>query len=313
MTKLLSILMLSIILFGCSNNQPKKTNKKRVTKLVLIDELIDKGTQEISCFYYKSRLFNGTAFDVYPNSKLSQKYTIKNGLIDGLYKTYYENGKLKGESSYSNGLLNGLVKNWNEDGQLEAYNYENGQLVRIQTEIITEPIEGEIIEQKIERTEKIVTQSSVETPVTKREKKKTIIKKEEPEEEVIEEKKPEVSKKALYPGKKKNPVAFESRNADLGDSEGGGGNGIDNELGNRNPIFLPDPIYDSEAEGVVVVHIIVDQFGDVLSVSPGEKGSTTQNKQLLGRAKEAAFKTKYPPKADAPNQHGKLIYNFQKN
>ena len=97
---------------------------------------------------------------------------------------------------------------------------------------------------------------------------------------------------------------------DLGNGENEDGY----QLGsNRNPTFLPKPIYDSEAEGKVVVHIIVDQLGNVIFAKPGEKGSTTQNKQLLSGAKNAALKTKYPSKVDAPNQHGKLIYTFTKN
>ena len=315
MKKLLSILMLSMILFGCSNNQKK-------SQRVLIDALIDKGTQEISSFYYKSELFNGIAFDVYPNGKLSQEYPVKNGKIDGLYKTYYENGKLKRKASYRNGLLNGLVKNWNEDGQLEEYNYEDGQLVRIQTEINTKPVEEEIIEEQIESTEEIVTRTTIDALKVKKPEKK----KKKPKEEVIKEKKQKVNEKAIYPGKKKTTITSEGNekgvgnqgtiggdsnpDADLGDL-GNGGNGNEYQLGNRNPIVLPKPIYDSEAEGKVVVHIIVDQLGNVISAKPGEKGTTTQNKQLLANAKEAALKTKYPPKADAPNQHGKLIYTFQ--
>ena len=90
---------------------------------------------------------------------------------------------------------------------------------------------------------------------------------------------------------------------------------VNHQLGNnRNPTFFPPPLYDSEAEGlVVVVHIIVDKLGNVIFANAGGKGSTTLNKRLLVRAKEAALKTKYLPKADAPNQHGKIIYTFQKN
>ena len=120
--------------------------------------------------------------------------------------------------------------------------------------------------------------------------------------------------RALYKGKKKTSVTFQGRNpdADLGDF-GNEGNGNEYQLGNRNPDYLAYPIYDSEAEGKVVVHIIVDKLGNVIFANPAEKGSTILNKQLLDRAKEAALKTKYPPKADAPNQHGKLIYTFTKN
>ena len=165
-------------------------------------------------------------------------------------------------------------------------------------------------EEIIKTQKKIVTQNTTKAIEFKKTEKVV-----EDTEEIIEEVKQEVNIKALYTGKKKTAVTFEGRNpdADLGDL-GNGENEDGYQLGsNRNPTFLPKPIYDSEAEGKVVVHIIVDQLGNVIFAKPGEKGTTTQNKQLLDRAKEAALKTKYPPKADAPNQHGKLIYTFKKN
>ena len=175
-------------------------------------------------------------------------------------------------------------------------------------------------EKNTKPVEEIVTQTTTEALVVKKpEKKNEEVIEEVVEaviEEVIEEIKPEVNKKALYPGKKKTTVTFEGRNDDddlgyVGEEGEGEGKGNGAELGNRNPIFLPEPIYDSEAEGKVVVRIIVDQFGNVISAIT-DIGTTLDN-QLLVRAKEAAFKTKYPPKEDAPNQHGKLIYTFQKN
>ena len=85
-----------------------------------------------------------------------------------------------------------------------------GKIEPESTEDITEIVEEEIIEEQIESTEEIITQSTVETPtVEKTEKKEKVVKKEEPKEEVIEEKKPEINKKALYPGKKKTETYSE--------------------------------------------------------------------------------------------------------
>ena len=165
-------------------------------------------------------------------------------------------------------------------------------------------------EEIIKTQKKIVTQNTTKAIEFKKTEKVV-----EDTEEIIEEVKQEVNIEALYTGKKKTAETFEGRNpdADLGDL-GNGENEDGYQLGsNRNPTFLPKPIYDSEAEGKVVVHIIVDQLGNVIFAKPGEKGSTTQNKQLLSGAKNAALKTKYPSKVDAPNQHGKLIYTFTKN
>ena len=194
------------------------------------------------------------------------------------------------------------------------------------TEELTEIVQEEIIEQQIESTEKIVTQSLVETPVVeKTEKKKKIIKKEEPKEEVIEEKKPEVNKKALYPGSKKTKTTSEGNkkgdgnqgsidgnpNSEVYEGGGIGKNGTAYQLGGRKVEFKAKPTYKLQVEGKIVVIITVDRLGNVINAIPGAKGSTTLNKQLLQRAKTAALKTKFDPKQTAPtNQQGKIVYHF---
>ena len=204
-----------------------------------------------------------------------------------------------------------------------------GELEPEDTEEVTEIVEEEIIEQQIESKQEIVTQSTVETPtVEKTEKKEKVVKKEEPKEEVIEEKKPEVNKKALYPGKKKNKNQSEGNkkgdgnqgaidgdpNADVYEGGGVGENGTAYQLAGRSVAFKAKPIYNTQVEGKVVVMITVDRLGNVINAIPGAKGSTTLNKQLLQRAKAAALKTKFDPKQTAPtNQQGKIIYHFQLN
>tara|TARA_B110000444_G_scaffold181156_1_gene169956 strand:+ start:215 stop:679 length:465 start_codon:yes stop_codon:yes gene_type:complete len=154
------------------------------------------------------------------------------------------------------------------------------------------------------------------------------MKKEEPKKEVIEEKKPEVNKKALYPGKKKNKHQSEGNkkgdgkqgaidgdpNADVYEGGGIGENGTAYQLGGRSVAFKAKPIYNTQVEGKVVVMITVDRLGNVINAIAGAKGSTTLNKQLLQRAKAAALKTKFDPKQTAPtNQQGKIIYDFRLN
>ena len=204
-----------------------------------------------------------------------------------------------------------------------------GEVEPEDTEDVTEIVEEEIIEQQIESTEEIVTQSTVETPtVEKTEKKEKVVKKEEPKEEVIEEKKPEVNKKALYPGKKETKTTSEGDNNGDGnqgvidgdpnaDAYEGGGIGEDGtayQLGGRKAEFKANPIYNTQVEGKVVVAITVDRLGNVINATPGVKGSTTLDGQLLKRAKNAALKTKFEPKPSAPtNQQGKIIYSFRLN
>ena len=204
-----------------------------------------------------------------------------------------------------------------------------GEIEPEDTEELTEIVEEEIIEEQIESVEEIVTQSVLKTPtVEKTKEKKKVIEKEDPKQEVIEEKKPEVNKKALYPGKKENTKTSEGNktgNGNQGIIDGdpnadvytGGGSGVDGttyQLGGRDVAFKAKPIYNLQVEGKVVVMITVDQLGNVISAIPGSKGSTTLNKQLLQRAKAAALKTKFDPKQTAPtNQQGKIIYYFQLN
>ena len=204
-----------------------------------------------------------------------------------------------------------------------------GEVEPESTEELTEIVEEEIIEQQIESTEEIVTQSLVETPVVeKTEKKKKVIKKEEPKEEVIEEKKPELNKKALYPGNKKTKTSSEGNkkgdgnqgtidgdlNSEVYEGGGIGKNGTAYQLGGRKVEFKAKPIYNLQVEGKVVVIITVDRLGNVINAIPGAKGSTTLNKQLLQRAKTAALKTKFDPKQTAPtNQQGKIVYLFSLN
>jgi outer membrane biosynthesis protein TonB len=204
-----------------------------------------------------------------------------------------------------------------------------GEIEPEDTEEISDPVEEEIIEEQIESTEEIVTQTTIETPaVEKTEEKKKVVEKEQPKEEVIEEKKPEVNKKAIYTGKKETTTTSEGDeegegnkgaidgdpNADAYEGGGIGEEGAAYQLGGRKAEFKAAPIYTIQVEGKVVVAITVDRLGNVIYANPGVKGSTTLNKELLQRAKTAALKTKFEPKQSAPtNQQGKIIYYFQLN
>ena len=190
---------------------------------------------------------------------------------------------------------------------------------------IPEPVQEEIVEEQSAAEEEVVTQETEEAPIVE----KTEQKKKEPEKKkVIEEKKPEVNKKALYTGKKKNKETDEGNTGESGNqgaidgdpnakAHSGGGIGTDGiayQLGGRSPKFKAKPIYKIQEQGKVVVIITVDRLGNVVNAIPGAKGSTTLNKYLLAKAKEAALKTKFNPKQSAPeNQQGKIIYHFSLN
>ena len=195
-------------------------------------------------------------------------------------------------------------------------------------------IQLDLVQEKIEIEQEIVTQESIETEVIEipKETKKEIVKEKEPEEKqeevIIEKVEPVVNKKALYTGSKKKKKQSDGNTKTIGNQgsvEGdinsnkyeGGGIGVDGEayqLLGRSVAFKAKPIYKVQLEGKVVVDITVDQLGNVVNAIAGVKGSTTLNSQLLKRAKEAALKTKFSAKESAPSrQQGKIIYNFQLN
>lgn len=217
--------------------------------------------------------------------------------------------------------------------------------VESRTESKSEPIKQPKpqTEQTDKKAEKIMTQDHEEAPAVKQKKEKTQEKKEEtkqepqPEkkkkqedEEKQEEKKPEkkVNKKALYPGKS-DKESGESE----GETEGEGNQGkqsgspdsdnhadkgskgtgnIDYSLKGRNPESLPKPVYNYQVEGKVVVEITVDKYGKVTKATPGAKGSTTLNDNLLKAAKKAALNAKFDRKPDAPAyQKGTITYYFK--
>lgn len=99
-----------------------------------------------------------------------------------------------------------------------------------------------------------------------------------------------------------------------GDGPGNGtgkGKGTSYKLGNRKANSLPKPVYTSNNSGRVVVAIVVDRLGNVISATPGVKGSTTNEKELINAAKRAALSTKFEKSEKSPEeQRGSITYNF---
>ena len=96
-----------------------------------------------------------------------------------------------------------------------------------------------------------------------------------------------------------------------GDGGGVGDKGVSYSLEGRGSQKLPQPKYDYQEEGRVVVEVSVDRSGKVTQAVPGIKGSTTLNEYLLKVAKDAAMEARFEPKQDAPViQKGTITYNF---
>lgn len=75
---------------------------------------------------------------------------------------------------------------------------------------------------------------------------------------------------------------------------------------------LPAPDYNPTGDGTVVVKIKVDRNGKVIEVQPGETGTDLMDNAAWAAAKEAAMKTQFTMKNDAPEfQYGTITYIFK--
>ncbi len=101
-------------------------------------------------------------------------------------------------------------------------------------------------------------------------------------------------------------------NGGTGTGTGNGpGNGNQYSLGDRQVKHFPKPSYPGNLQGKVVVEIFVDQNGVVVKANPGVKGSTLLSKEYLDVAYDAAMKTRFDRKLDAPEiQRGSITYKF---
>ncbi len=174
--------------------------------------------------------------------------------------------------------------------------------------------------------------NDVETPQLKEvkqeqpktvEKKPTVV-----AEDKVEAKPREVNKKALFPGtspSQNDPGEGESKDvpskgvsgSDRGTpgKRGDLGEGLtgDYSLAGRSLIgALPVPGYGAQAEGRVVIAIMVDEKGRVTSASYQQLNSTTNNERLVSAAREAALKARFD-QSDEFVQGGTITYVFKLN
>ena len=92
----------------------------------------------------------------------------------------------------------------------------------------------------------------------------------------------------------------------------GGGSGISFSLEGRGSTSLPKPTATSTENGTIVVTIMVDQEGNVVSAKAGVRGTTLWDTNLWRRCEQAAKKSKFTANPDAPElQGGKITYIFR--
>ena len=125
MKKLLSILLLSISLIGCSklsksfyNGFNKLASVVTLEERVLYDELTNKGTGEKPIMYFEGALFNGVGFGVYPDGQLQYENRFKNGVLDGLARSWRRNGQSESEANFKDGER--VVTDLEKEMEMEA-------------------------------------------------------------------------------------------------------------------------------------------------------------------------------------------------
>lgn len=94
---------------------------------------------------------------------------------------------------------------------------------------------------------------------------------------------------------------------------GGRGTGVGNyNLAGRKVINKPQPKYECNEQGKVVVQITVNAAGKVITAAPGYRGTTNPASCLAQQAKFAAMNTTFDANPNGSgNQTGTIIYNFR--
>ena len=125
------------------------------------------------------------------------------------------------------------------------------------------------------------------------------------------------SQGATFPGGNQGVPAGDSNAGNYGQGGSGSGNqgsGVSYNLSGRSASSLPKPRYPGDDEGLVVVNVTVDKFGNVTSAEPGARGTTIMNQQFWNEARQAALKAKFNSDENAPAfQQGTISYRFVLN
>lgn len=165
MIKNLTLLFITILLFGCKQNEGKSnsidtgtsnnksiilndsipTNKKyNIDEIIKINKLIYQKTDstlitgEVRFFYetgevkqlqtFKNGILNGPRKGWHINGQLRQEGAFEDGKIIGTRRVWYDNGKLRDEGNYKNGKLDGIRKGWWDNGKLKhEYTYNQNK------------------------------------------------------------------------------------------------------------------------------------------------------------------------------------------
>jgi len=122
------------------------------------------------------------------------------------------------------------------------------------------------------------------------------------------------SQGVTYPGGNQGVPTGDSNSDNYGpggSGSGSKGSGVSFSLSGRTASSLPKPKYPGNDEGVVVVKVTVDKFGNVTTAEPGKSGTTISDTKFWEEAKQAALKAKFNSDDNAPAfQQGTITYKF---
>lgn len=138
--------------------------------------------------------------------------------------------------------------------------------------------------------------------------------------------KPQVDPRALFPGSDERSTQQQShgetqqpgsqgnpQGSVAGEGYSGSGQGTSPEytLTGRRPNHLPMPDYTTQAQGRVVVTIVVNRQGQVVRATAGARGTTTSDQTLHRLAEQAALRARFDVQTSAEEeQRGTITYNF---
>ena len=171
---------------------------------------------------------------------------------------------------------------------------------------------------------KVVTQTTEDAPTVNDNAKKTskAVTTEEPTKKAVKQ---TVDNRALFkgmsskgngngdgttgtPGNQGSPNGSNMSNNYNGTGSGNGGLA----LGNRSWVSRPSVDDDHRSTGKIVVQIQVDKNGNVVSATPGAKGTTISDYELFNRCKQAALNAKFNNSDNAPDlQVGYITFTFK--
>jgi len=124
--KYLYTIIAFIFLVSCSENKEIDTVREiDLINLVKIENVYYEGLSQEG--------FTGKAIKKWPNGRLKERYTFKNGIVNGLYESFYESGRIF-ESYFLSGPYDVDIDDYGfsdiqwGDGEWNMF-YKNGQLM----------------------------------------------------------------------------------------------------------------------------------------------------------------------------------------